>query len=247
MNLTKRCSRCKAEKPANREHFSFIACRNKWHPWCKPCCAEDRRRDRAENPDRYRAIDARRDPDRRRALGRDSYKRHADKRKAEMRARWAANAEAINAERRHRKQSDPAYAARVKELRDATVARHGHRYNAQRRQAWAKASPHKRLRTYFTSAICHSLKGSTKGGRSWEAILGYSTEDLKAHIERQFQRGMSWDNYGEWHVDHIVPVAEFAFTSADDPEFKACWALTNLRPLWARDNLTKREKRTHLI
>lgn len=58
---------------------------------------------------------------------------------------------------------------------------------------------------------------------------------------------MSWNNYGEWHVDHIVPVASFSFASADDADFKACWAITNLRPLWADANMQKHDKRTHLI
>lgn len=60
-----------------------------------------------------------------------------------------------------------------------------------------------------------------------------------AHLERQFSPGMSWANYGRWHIDHDTPVARFNFDSAEHPEFKACWALTNLKPLWARDNLSK--------
>src|SRR3546814_9626669 len=58
-------------------------------------------------------------------------------------------------------------------------------------------------------------------------------------LERQFLPGMSWDNRGEWHIDHIRPLCAFEFTSPDDPQFREAWALTNLRPLWARDNLRK--------
>lgn len=125
--------------------------------------------------------------------------------------------------------------------------RNADKYRELRQGYWANASAHRRLRAYFTSAICHSLKGTTKGGRSWQEILGYTAKQLRQHLERQFTKGMSWDNYGEWHVDHIVPVAEFRFTSPDDDAFKQCWALSNLRPLWAKDNLSKRHKRTHLI
>jgi hypothetical protein len=54
--------------------------------------------------------------------------------------------------------------------------------------------------------------------------------------------------YNQAHAEHhIRPVSSFTFTSADDTEVKACWALTNLRPLWKRDNLTKHARRTHLI
>jgi hypothetical protein len=97
------------------------------------------------------------------------------------------------------------------------------------------------------SAYVYWCLKSGKGGRKTTDLLGYSTADLRAHLERQFVKGMSWDNYGEWHVDHIVPVASFKFESADDPEFQACWALTNLRPMWAAENIRKSNKRTHLL
>jgi hypothetical protein len=89
------------------------------------------------------------------------------------------------------------------------------------------------------------LKGR-KGGRSWTALVGYSVDKLMRHIERQFLPGMTWENRSLWQVDHIVPLARFSFTSVDDPEFRAAWALTNLRPLWSEQNLQKRAKRTLL-
>jgi hypothetical protein len=71
------------------------------------------------------------------------------------------------------------------------------------------------------------------------ALLGYSLEDLMNHIESKFQDGMSWSNHGSWHIDHIKPVCSFSFSSKYSPEFKKCWSLDNLRPLWAIDNLKK--------
>ncbi len=59
------------------------------------------------------------------------------------------------------------------------------------------------------------------------------------HLEKQFTEGMNWDNYGEWHVDHKKPMTLFNFTSTDDHEFKLCWCLDNLQPLWELDNLSK--------
>lgn len=70
-------------------------------------------------------------------------------------------------------------------------------------------------------------------------LLGYNIEELMTHLEKQFTEGMTWDNYGEWHVDHIKPMTSFKFESVDDPEFKECWALSNLQPLWWNDNLSK--------
>lgn len=58
---------------------------------------------------------------------------------------------------------------------------------------------------------------------------------------------MSWANFGEWHVDHIVPLASFTFASPDDDEFRAAWSLANLQPLWALENLQKRDQRLTLL
>lgn len=86
------------------------------------------------------------------------------------------------------------------------------------------------------------VKGSYTG--SIEMLLGFSLLQLRVHIEKQFTPGMSWDLLlkGEIHIDHIIPVRCFSFTSVTDPDFKACWALTNLRPLWAVDNHRKQGK-----
>lgn len=83
-----------------------------------------------------------------------------------------------------------------------------------------------------------------KAGVTTELILGYSRHELVAHIERQFTKGMSWEKVlsGEIHIDHIIPVSSFACTSVNDPDFKACWSLGNLRPMWAKDNLSKQDK-----
>jgi hypothetical protein len=53
---------------------------------------------------------------------------------------------------------------------------------------------------------------------------------------------MSWDNYGKWHIDHKIPVTAFNFERVDDVDFKRCWSLKNLQPLWALDNIVKGNK-----
>lgn len=98
----------------------------------------------------------------------------------------------------------------------------------------------------MTNGIARSLKGQ-KNGRSWQSLVPYSIEQLYRHIERQFIGGMTWQNMGKWHIDHIVPLKSFSFTNPADPEFQAAWALTNLRPLWASDNIEKNGKRLYLI
>lgn len=86
-----------------------------------------------------------------------------------------------------------------------------------------------------------------KRSRSIEERLGYSLEELRIHLERQFTRGMSWARLrsGEIHIDHITPKSLFDVSNDDD--YRACWCLANLRPMWAKDNLAKGIRQTHLI
>lgn len=90
----------------------------------------------------------------------------------------------------------------------------------------------------MSANIKNSLRDG-KDGRRWESLVGFTLSDLMAHLEAQFLPGMTWANRGEWHIDHIRPLCSFQFETPDDPQFREAWALTNLRPLWARDNLRK--------
>lgn len=69
------------------------------------------------------------------------------------------------------------------------------------------------------------------------SALGYTQEQLKTRIELNFQPGMSWSNHGDWHIDHTIPVAYFISKGEQRPNIVN--ALCNLRPLWAKDNLSK--------
>jgi len=86
-----------------------------------------------------------------------------------------------------------------------------------------------------------SLNG-IKESKSWENLVNYKLEDLKNHLEKHFKSGMSWENYGEWHIDHIIPISNFIIDSVESEEFKKCWSLNNLQPLWADENIKKSNK-----
>jgi len=73
-------------------------------------------------------------------------------------------------------------------------------------------------------------------------MVGYTAEQLKSHLEVQFKEGMTWENYGEWHVDHIKPISSFTFETCEDEEFKICWSLDNLQPMWGIENIKKGNK-----
>lgn len=116
------------------------------------------------------------------------------------------------------------------------------RYARERR----KRSPTYAVAARMSASIYEALR-LVKAGRSWETLVGYSLADLSRHLERQFDGRMQWNNYGSWHIDHIRPISSFHFASAEDQEFRDCWALTNLRPLWAENNLAKSGKRIFLL
>lgn len=92
----------------------------------------------------------------------------------------------------------------------------------------------------FRTAIYQVLKENNvqKNGHYFE-ILKYKPDELISHLEKQFIDGMNWENYGQWHVDHIRPISSFKITEIGDDEFMKCWSLENLQPLWGIDNIKK--------
>lgn len=108
------------------------------------------------------------------------------------------------------------------------------RHQRERKQKHPKYAISARMSRQILDALVNK-----KAGRSWETLVGYSVTELMVHLERQFPRGMSWDNRKDWHIDHIRPISSFTFDGPDHPDFKACWSLSNLRPLWKMDNLRK--------
>lgn len=103
---------------------------------------------------------------------------------------------------------------------------------------WLQKNPMQRLRRRVSKAIGKALH-RRKNGEHWEELVGYTLDDLVRHLTDLFQPGMTWDNYGDWHIDHVRSVSSFNFKSPDDPDFKRCYALSNLQPLWACDNAAK--------
>jgi len=100
-----------------------------------------------------------------------------------------------------------------------------------------------RLHQAVSRAIRNHLKAGIKNKCKWETLIGYSVEDLKKHLEQQFDEKMTWENYGSyWQIDHIIPRRVFNFGKPEDIDFKRCWALNNLRPLEKNKNQHKQGK-----
>jgi hypothetical protein len=106
---------------------------------------------------------------------------------------------------------------------------------------WRKKETSKTI-IFMRQCVRRCMKNKTD---RTHVILGYTREELMLHLERQFKKGMTWDNMGEWHIDHIIPVSQYVAEGETDPS--VINALTNLRPMWARENMKKHNRRDMLI
>lgn len=98
-----------------------------------------------------------------------------------------------------------------------------------------------KLRINLSGRLRQAIKGGFKAG-SAVRDLGCSIQELREHLEKQFQPGMSWGNWTKdgWHIDHIKPLSSFDLT--DRQQLLEACHYSNLQPLWAKDNLCKSGK-----
>lgn len=126
----------------------------------------------------------------------------------------------------------------IREYRKAWRLKNKEKISQQRklyRQSYLK-DPKNKLASSFRGQIKRALSHHYKRG-SWKTLLGCSVEDCKIYLESKFLEGMSWENHGTWHIDHIRPISSFPIE-----ELSKAFHYTNLQPLWAIDNLTKGAK-----
>jgi hypothetical protein len=220
------CNKCKCEKPLS-DFYHQTKPRTDYKPTCKQCHKNISRKWAIENPKKI-------------SLHQEKYRN--GNLYSETRSKWVEqNKDKIND-----------YVSRYQE-------RHRDLIN-KRSMEWRKENPEKvkeitkrsndkrmgtikgRLINSISCSIRNALSNGLKRRRPWESLVGYTVEQLKSHLEELFTDGMSWANYGEWNIDHIIPISAFNFMTPDDIDFKRCWSLTNLRPMWASENFRKRNK-----
>lgn len=106
------------------------------------------------------------------------------------------------------------------------------------RERW-RTDPEFKLAVLLRKRINQALKNRRKV-TSAIAALEYTVEELRAYLADKFVPGMSWENHGEWHIDHIKPLASFDLEDAI--QYAEACHYTNLQPLWKLDNLSKGAK-----
>lgn len=114
----------------------------------------------------------------------------------------------------------------------------------KQKAAYARKYYKKRIKTDIQFKLTKSLRNRLKeavkdGAKSGSAVsdLGCSIDEFKLYIEKLFTEGMSWDNWGKWHLDHIIPLSSVDLTVRENV-LKVCH-YTNIQPLWAEDNIRK--------
>lgn len=249
---SKTCTTCGVDKPLCEYHNSKTGKFGK-NSVCKPC---KRAKDRAY---RERKGDALLEQKRvyyrenKAALNeknRAYYQENREKLCLQKKEYESKNKEQIKAKRREYYLKNREYIkaksnAYYQENREHVIERNN-RYERERRQR----DPIFRLILNTKGAVYKALvreNGGKYGSKTLDA-LPFTIDQLREHLENQFDEHMTWDNYGDyWHVDHIYPLSLLPYDSLEHPHFTLVWDLNNLRPLSAHENVTKNAQLTEPI
>lgn len=217
----KRCCGCGDEKAATPDNWYFYKGRPKGR--CKICKVEQNKNYALQNPMYTK---------RRRKEYYASNRASLREKQAEY---YAKNKVRICSLKKLQRAEKPGRSAQLQRARRRRNPQLFAEYDRKR-----VSSIEGRMNRAAMSAICTSLaKKGLRKTKPRTLLVGWNVEELIQHMEPLFDVGMSWGNYGEWHIDHIVPLSVVNFQSQDDPRFKEVWALNNLAPLWAKDNIEK--------
>ena len=230
-DLNKVCIKCGNSKPATKEYFYWYEYKKVYINICK-VCEKERQREYSAKHAKKRAERTKlwRENNTERAVKRDKewVKNNIERVKATKRKHYIANSEKI------KKRSA---------LWTKNNIEKAHVLRNKRNKVRRRTEPKFALDERMSVAIGLSLKKG-KGGKSWLELVDFTIKELKTHIEKQFKKGMTWEKFlnGEIHIDHKTPKSAFNYTKPEHEDFKKCWALSNLQPLWKHDNLVKYNK-----
>lgn len=222
MVKNKKCNKCGIEKADTSQNYNYIK-RGSFglRLICKDCCALYYK----DNAEEIKAITKK------------NYLANPEKYKNRRKQCYIKNKKTIDAKNKKYAKNN---VNKIREHKQRWIKNNPEK-NAECKQKYnrkIRRTKRGRLNDRIRAAICRSLNGG-KGGKSWESLVNYTYNDLKNHLENLFISGMNWKNMGKWHIDHKIPISAFNFTKPEDKEFQKCWALSNLQPLWATDNLKK--------
>lgn len=224
------CTRCKIQKEAKITNFRWLRNIQQWYVYCRICEKERNIIYRAKN------------------------REYINKRHREYMSEYCKNSKnkekVLEYQRDYREKNKKELSEKKKiygQLKKDSIRNYKKQYNRKKRK-----DPCNKVRCNVSRLIHNALKkkNSNKRGISCFKYLKYTPQQLKHHLESQFESWMSWDNYGiyklngerKWNIDHIMPQSKLPYDSMDHPNFQKCWALENLRPFDAKENIKKGNK-----
>ncbi|NTJ22243.1 hypothetical protein [Rhizobium rhizogenes] len=239
----KDCTKCGEIKP----HFEYSPSKGGLLSRvgaCKECRSVQYAKYRAENPEKIKAAGLR---------WYLENKEHATKKRMEWRS---ANPERDAETLRRYRDANPNRAAEIYAADPSTYLK--------KKAEWRKNNPEKFreitrksreksrqnpqyvLEAAIRNGVYRGIKQGSKAGKRTFDLLGYTSSELKKHIEKLFSEDMSWDNYGrgdgKWHIDHKIPLSAHNYSDPNHIDFKKAWAMENLQPMWEAENLSKNAK-----
>lgn len=172
-------------------------------------------------------------------------KNYREKNKEDLQVRkkkyYDKNKEIILARHREKYANDPevrkksALLGKRNYLKNPQAAKDRSKKHKQKKR---KEDPRYRINEQISKSIRRSLK-LKRPGAHWEDFMPFNLNQLMKRLKDNFEKGMSFANYGDWQIDHIVPLTHFKFDSVYDEGFKKAWSLKNLQPMWAFENQSK--------
>lgn len=230
---TKLCNCCKIIKDVNEFHKNKSK-KDGLQEYCKIC----------------RNLKSQKNKEKRKEYRKEWYQKNSGEIKSRTKLRYHLNKDIINEKKKEIYRKDESVREKYKEQQKKYYENNKELFS-KNAKIWAEKNKDRRneiskkhYHQYKTLMICRRLikrtikyLGTEKELTTIE-LLGYSPSQLKETIESKFIDGMSWSNYGEWHVDHIRPISSFDKTETP----KVINSLDNLQPLWAFDNLSKGSK-----
>lgn len=238
--LTKICSSCGIEKPIT-EFYKNNKCLYDVVGQCKDCYKlryEQNKEKRKQKDKEYRSRPEIKEIKRQKS--KEYYEKHKEIMKQKARENYYKNIDKYHEydKQRNRTEGRKNY---KKEYSNKYRAENIEKLNEYDRQRYLKRR--ESIRYVLGQAISGGIRrciNNTKADRHWEALVNFTFEELKSHLEKQFSSEMNWDNYGSyWEIDHIIPQNTFNISSAEDLQFQICWSLLNLRPLTVSENRSR--------
>lgn len=229
VNNQKCCGRCKNFK----DFDNFNYCKNTWDNMRNTCkdCLKQERNSKKEQMSEYNKKYWQKTKEVQKQSNKIWRENNKEKVKENMK-KW------LEENKEHKKQKDKEYrAAHYEQFKENHARWRREKYQKMKQENSEEFHKHK-IKTNISRRI-REILGQNKSDTCVKYV-GCSLDELKNHMETTFSNGMSWDNYGEWHIDHIIPCT--AFNMHDETEKLACFNYKNLQALWSKDNIQKSNK-----